>query len=104
MVERHHYPAADLMAVGAGALVVITRCILSVAIGAFAVQVMSVIRFAPVITCLVTSAAILAVVIFWCIILVACRALLDRVAVMVGLSIRPGVGTVTFVAGTRRVL
>ena len=104
VVERHHHPAADLMAVGANTFVVIPRCILCVAIGAFAVQVMRVISFAPIITCFMTAAAILTVMIFWCITEVACRALLDRVTVMVGLSVRPGVGTVTFIAGTRRVL
>ena len=104
VVERYHHPAADLMAVGADALIVITRCILSVAIGAFAVEVMCVISVAPVPTRIVTAAAILTVVIFWCFILVATQTLFSRVAIMVRLSVRPGVSTVTVGAFARRVL
>jgi hypothetical protein len=102
VVERYHHPAADLMAVGAGALVVIIGCISSVAIGAFTVQVMGVISFTPILTCIVTAAAILTVVVFWCFTQVALRALFNRVTGMVGLGIRPGVGIVTFIARTRR--
>ena len=60
VIEDSHHPAADLVAVGADALIVITRCILGVAIGAFAVEVMGVINLTPVPTRVVTAAAILA--------------------------------------------
>ena len=43
VIKDSHQPAADLVAVGAGALIVILHHILGVAIGAFAVEVMSVI-------------------------------------------------------------
>ena len=104
VVERYHHPAVDLMAVGADALIVITRCILSVAIGAFAVEFMFVISVAPVLSRIVTAAAILTVMIFWCFIQVATQTLFSRVAIMVPLSVRPGVSTVTVVALARRVL
>ena len=104
MVERHHHPAADLVAVGASTLIVIIRRILGVAISAFAVEVMSIISLAPVLTCVVTPAAILTVVIFRCRIQVTFHTLLDRVVFMFGLGIRPGVRVMTFGTRARRVL
>lgn len=98
VIEPGHQPVIDQVTVGADTRIVVLGCIRGMAIGALPVEFMAVISVVPITAGFMAAAAVLAVVIVRCFILVAFQALIGRESSMVKFGIRPGTGAVTLTA------